>query len=418
MKVNLFNLVETEFEDPELVPEILPVDARLSIKGPAEKFRALFERAASVAAPSVDKEVILGTAHALLEGIPTTSSAVAHCRVTATDGEQTVSILADGITVLLGGEVLLPAKKMLEVLKLAPDPIVKIEVLGSTAKVVSGRAQWSIQAVVNQALPPLANVDDIPLHTVPLEPFLSALKITRKAVSQNYRPALMQSSIEQGHISASDGNRMLRQTIEGLPSNLVLTIPVKVMDELIRSLSRADGDVFEIGASDYYLVFRFGEDSLIAKRLITAFPNIDSMILEPAFSNQHTLRLNRKELLDVIQRVRVNADPDYAALYLALVPGVKDEQGNIPFTLAVRARDPLNNTAQEIMECEFDGGTKPREICVNHKYLTDLLESYSEDEVAFKLGNDSKSNKLPLFLEDMDSGFSGVISQLRSEFMK
>lgn len=417
-RVNLFDLVETEFDDVELVPEILPVDARLVIKGPTAKIRALFERAASVAVISAEKEVLSGTSMALLEGIPASSGELAHARVTATDGEMTLSVVADGVQVLMPGEVLLPARKMLDCLKLAPADTVKIEVIGSTAHLTSSRAQWHIQAVVNQDLPPLANVDDILVTTVPVKPFLEALKITRRSVSSNFRPALMQASVERGHISSSDGNRMLRQTIEGLPEDLVMTIPVAVMDEVTRALSRSGDEFFDVGADPSFLVFRFGDDVLIAKRLITAFPNIEQMILNPAFSNLMTLDVDREELLQVIERVRVNANPDYAALFLALVPGTKDDAGHIPFQLAVRSRDPQHNTAQEIMDCTFEGSNKGREICVNHKFLTDLLESYTGERITIKLGPDTKKERFPLFVEDPESGFSGVIAQLRSDYMK
>lgn len=417
-KTGLFTLVETEFEDPDLAPEILPVDARLSIKGPTEKIRMLFERASSVSAISAEKEVLHGTSLAQLEGILGNSDAVPHARIIATDGEQTISVVVDGITVLMAGDVLLPARKVLDCLKLAPEATVKIEVIGSTANITSGRAQWHVQAVVNSSLPPLASVEGIEMHSVPRQGFLSALKVVRKAVSAAHRPALMQCSIEQGHISSSDGNRMLRQTIPGLPKDLVLTIPVKVMDELIRALGKTQDDYFELGADPRYLVFTFGDDSLIAKRLILSFPNIESMLLEPAFSNQNTLRVDREELLKVIERVRVNADPDYAAIWMALIPGMKDSTGHVPFSLAVRAKDPQRNTAQEIMECEYIGPAKPKEICVNHHFLTDLLDSYGEEEIFFKLGVDTKSTRMPLFVEDSTVGFSGVIAQLRAEFMK
>jgi DNA polymerase III sliding clamp (beta) subunit (PCNA family) len=414
VKANLLSLAEMEADDPELVPEILPVDARLSIKGSVSKFQTLFERAAAV---TPTKEIVVGTLYALLEGAAATIQAVSHARITASDGELTISVVVDGVQIARAGSVLLPAKKMLDCLKLCPEPMVKIEVIGLTAHVTSGRAHWSIQAVSGDSLPPLANVDDTPLHPIPREAFLEALVVARRAVSTAFRPAMMQASIEQGAITSSDGARLLRQQIPGIPKDLSLTIPVKVIDELTKALRRFEDDTFEMGVDPQHLVFRFGNDSIIARRLLLGFPNLENLLLEPAFSNIHMLTVAKKDLLAVIQRVRINADPDYAAIWLSLIPGPK-EDGVTTFTLAVRARDSLNNAAQEIMDCTFDGPAKAKELCVNHKYLTDMLESYQGDTPVFRLGIDTKSSRMPLFIEDAETGFSGIVNQMRADFMK
>ncbi len=411
-RVDLLELAELQHEDPELVPEILPVDARLSVRGPVATFISLFERAASV---TPIKETIPGTGHALIETFSASASEVAHVRLTASDGEQTVSVVADGLTVLMEGRVLLPPKKILEILKKAPQDTIRIEVLGNTTTLRSGRAQWTVQIPNGDALPAGPDVDEIDLHAVPRAGFLRALEVARRALATAGRPSLMQAQVRAGAITATDGGRVHRQSIEGFPDHLDMAIPSKVVDELIRALRATKEEHVDIGANDWHLVFRIGQDSIIGQRLMVAFPvNVEGLLLGPAFSNVHSLTFDRAELGEVIKRVRVNADPDRAAIFLALVPGKKDSSGELSWSLAVRSKDRNGNGAQEVMECQYVGDGKARELCVNHHYLSDFLDSYDGDLAIFKLGDDTKTSRTPMFLEDVERGFTGIVVQMNS----
>lgn len=408
------NLLELAELEGDLAPQIIPVDARLSVRIDKADLLPLFERATALA-PA--KEVIAGSSYALLESQEATPDTEAYIRITATDGEQTVSIQEFNVRVAVSGRVLLTAKRIVDILKLAPEPLVKLEVLGDRATILSGRAQWTVATPSGESLPPLPNVETVKMVQVPTLPFLKALAVTRKAVAGSYRPTLMQADVAVGKITTSDGGRLHRQTVEGLPENLTFTIPVKVMDELMKSLRSHPDEHFKLGVNDYHLSFQFGKDTLIASRLLTPYPNVENMLLEPAFNNQDQLTVDRKALGDVISRVRVNADQDYASVFLALVPGKPDDEGNSKTSLAVRARDPLGNTAQEVLPCEFEGSLKKsRELCFNHKYLTDMLSAVTTDTVTLKLGSDSKSQKNPLFLEDLEQGFTAVVQQMRTDW--
>lgn len=410
---DILDLAELE---GELAPEILPIDARLSFEADKPLLLKMFERAAAV---TPVKEIIQGSAYALIETFEDSADTDMHLRVSATDGEQTIAISRDEVTVRMSGRALVPAKRFVDILKLAPTERIKIEVLGDRALIRSGRAQWTVKTPTGDSLPPLPNVDDVQMWEVPTEAFLRALTVTRKAVAGSYRPTLMQAEVANGHMTSSDGGRLHRQEIEGLQKTLTFTLPAKVMDELAKALRVHEEEQFELGVSESHLSFRFGQDTLIASRLLLAFPNVDSLLLEPAFTNEDALAVHRQELIDVIQRVRVNADQDYASVFLGLVPGKKDENGKVKVSLAVRARDPLGNTAQEMLPCGFKGSLKKaRELCINHKYLTDMLSCTDADAVLLRLGADTKTQKYPIFLEDKAAGFSGVIQQMRTDWGK
>lgn len=407
---DLASLAEMEHEDPEYIPEILPVDARLSIKAPVAKLIELFARAAAV---TPQKETIPGTAHALLEAVPTSNTEVAHARITASDGDQTVSVVVDGITVLMGGSVLLPARRIHDILKLAPSPTAKLEVIGTAALIRAGRAQWTVQTPVGDSLSTLLVVSGIEMQDVAVGPFLNALSVARRAASTtDARRSLMQVQLRNGAFTGCDGGRLHRAQVPGIDTSLDLTIPVKVVDELLKSLRATDASHMQLGYDEKHLVFQIEQDSVVAQRLLLPFPEVENLLLGPAFSNVNSLTLDRAELASAVQRVRINADPDSAVILLGLMPGKKDAQGLLSWSLAVRAKDRHGNASQEVIECQWVGSGKARELAFNHHYLSDLLAVYSAETVVFKVGDDTKSLRTPLLLEDLQLGVTGIVQQV------
>jgi len=407
---DILDLANMQSEDEELVPEILSVDARVAIRGPVSVIAQIFERAANVAPK---KEIIEGTSFSLLEAFSASAGTSAFMRITATDGDQTLTVSMGDIQVLMEGAALIPAKRIHDILKLAPTDTVKIEVLGNSALIRSGRAQWTVQTPVGDSLPQTPDVDKIMRHTVARGPFLRALAVARKAAnSSTTRPALQQVQIRNQTVTGLDGGRLHRAHLEGLHKDVQLDIPVKVVDELIRALLKSSADYVEIGGDAKNLVFVVDEDRLAAQRLLVSFPDVEGLLLKPAFSNTHSLTLPRVALYDAVKRVRVNSDPDHAGIFLSLVKGA----GAAEWGVSVRSRDKIGNTAQEVVDADWLGDLKSFELCVNHRHLMDLLECATGENIEFKLGKDTKTTKNPLYTEG--ENLTAFIQQMRPDWLQ
>lgn len=411
---SLLELSEMEHEDQEYIPEIVPVDAKLSIRSDVKKLQGLFARAAAV---SPVKEVIPGTAYAKLEAFRETTSMAAFLRITASDGDQTVSVNIDGVQVLMEGSALLPAKRILDILKLAGDTTVKIEVLGNEAKIRAGRALWTVQTPVGDHMNSLLDVAEAPMQEIEINPFLRALIVARKAASTSEaRISLMQLRVKDGSITGCDGGRLHRASVLGLDPSVDTTIPVKVADELVRSLASRTGESMSFGYTDRFLIFHVGEDRIVAQKLLTPYPEVESLILGPALSNTTKLRVNRRDLMETINRVRVNADPEFAVITLSLVLNGSTNSGERIWNLAARAKDKMGNTSQEVLECIWTG-SKPAELRFNHHYLTDILSIYPEEFVNLLVSDDTKTMKAPILIEDKEAGISGIVQQVSSVWL-
>lgn len=392
------DLFDMEFEDPELEPTILPVDARLSLRGRVEEFRALFDRLTAVAP---QKEKIPGTSnvHIVADG--------ENVRLTASDGSQTLVIETSSIRINREGRALLPAHKLKQIFALAPEEWLTLTVLANEATITSGRAVWNITIPSGSNSHAIPDVTDIVLHEVPRRAFYKALVAVKRGLPGiGSRKSLEQAHIAAGSVTTSDGYRLLRQKIEGFPIDLNFSIPKDTIEELLRSLSSGAEETIQVGASSDLIVVSYAGQLLVSRQLVLDFPDIESLLIVPALENQEALIFDTSELRDLVKRIRVSADPEYASLTLKVQ---KTKTGG--WELLVVTRDRSGNSAHESMYVMWEGEADPPELTLNHKFLLDLLESYSGSLATVRLSRGTKTRQAPVLLKDDERGFVGVVQQ-------
>lgn len=407
--IDLLELSEMEHEDQEMVPEILPVDARLSIQGNAKELANLFQSALEVAPL---KEIIPNTSYVLLDGVEQKEKHASHLKVTATDGERTITLLSSAISVRLGGQVLVPGKRMLDILRLINENIVRIDILGTTATLRAGRAVWTVSTPPTSAyLPTFSDVDDIEMHSVKSKDLLNALELVYPAISKSAaRHSLMQVSLSKGSLTSCDGVRAHKVSLEGLPKGLTTTLPLRFVETAIKELRAHEDEYVLIGSDHKAVVLHFGSNILTSQRLNFSYPDVEHLMLGPALSNDEILTVDVSELSDTIKRVRVNADPEYYALFLSL----RKTKGE--WSLTVRARDKEGNTSQETIPAEFDGTSNARDLVVNHRYFSEFLSCVGTDRVELKLGESTKTKQAPIYVSN--EHFTGSLMLMSPNFVK
>jgi DNA polymerase III sliding clamp (beta) subunit (PCNA family) len=392
------DLLDMQFDDPELEPTILPLDARLSLRGSVEEFRRLFDRLTAV---TPQKEKIPGTSfvHVVAEDDV--------ARFMGTDGAQTLSIETSSLRVNREGRALLPGHKLKAIFALAPEEYATLTVLANTATVTSGRAIWNLAIPSGERMPSVPDAQEVELHSVPRRALLKALRATKPALtSLGSRVSLQQANLVTGFVTTSDGYRLLRQRIEGFPEGLAMTIPKDTVDEMLRALTAGNQENVLLGADNSLIVYKDGGETMISRRLTVDYPDLESQLITPALENQFLLTVSATELRDLVRRVRVSADPEYAAvtLHFGSVKGVDWE-------LTVLTRDRTGNSASESMFALWEGDSAPFDITLNHKYLSDMLDAYPGSLATIRVGANAKTRAAPLLLKDDDRGFTAVIQQ-------
>jgi DNA polymerase III sliding clamp (beta) subunit (PCNA family) len=401
-------LVEREDADPEMIPSIVPVDSRLSIGMITSEFLSMVSRIAALV-PS--KEVVPGTSMMLIEAI-SSGDTVPHVRISASDGDQWMQVVSTGqLRVFMPGAVVVPAKKILEALKLAPASVTKFSVVGSEARLLSGRAQWTFATPISDRLTVTPVQEDVETTEVPAESLRSALKAVVVATNTSTaRSAFLQAHVAHAEVTATDGARLHRQVIPGLDPTIAVDIPVKIIARVLDLLSGLQPEtMIRFGANERRIHFHIEDARIIAQRILLPFPDIESIMIGVGMMNEKSFTVRTDELKAAVKRVRVNSDPDYSTLYLGVRIMVDGKWG-----LSLRGRDSNGNEAQEIVDVQWTG-TKPREFAVNHHFLTDVLNQVPSDYTIVRVGDDTKTQKSPLFIED--SGFRAVLSQMRMDWI-
>lgn len=326
--------------------------------------------------------------------------------VAATDMELSVLSELTIVTCQGSGTVLLPAKRLLSILREADEGDVEIRVARGTAHITAGHYKGELVLQPADDYPPLADASAIEFTTINRRKFLTALTLVKKAASRDgTNPRLMAVSIASGQVLAASHVRLHRARIEGFPLNL--QVPIGAVDDLTRLLGDCEQEEIGIGEEKYVLAFRIGGDVFMAGKLSSEYPDMEKRLLSgPMLENGQRLVVDKNELMSAIRRVRITADQESAAIGLRLASG----------RLLIVSRDQNSNCATEEVVAEWNG--PDRLIAVNHTHLQDLLDLSPGPRVTFQLGTDKGTRRSPLLLRDDEAGTAGVIGQLPTSLVE
>lgn len=338
-------------------------------------------------------------------------------KVLATDMELSVIASTSVVTVERPGSVVLPAKKLRDILREGSDDELVLEVEDKTASLQIGRASWELVLLQDSSdYPELPDVfgprgHETMFHTIERDRFLSALQSVRyAAATAATRQNLMMVDVSpdpetgKGRLTACDGVRFQRAGL-GVEFPVELQIPIGAVEDLVKLLRSTDVATIAIGNTEHRIVFKVGHDIFIANKLMAQFPDIEGLLLRPALQNKHELMVDREEFEHAVKRVRINADPETSAIALEL----SDNR------ITLISKDVHGNRATEMVEAAWSSGE--RLICVNHAFLTDMLRMYDGPSCHFMLGDDIKTRKSTVMLRDDEAETVGIISQMRSDWI-
>lgn len=326
-------------------------------------------------------------------------------RVVATDLELAVISETSLVAANTSAVGMLPAAKMLEIVRECADGDVVLDVANGVATIQAGSAQWTLRTPQGDDYPELPDLSEVTFHTVERVPFLGGVQAVRYAASTDtVRPSLMMIDVSNARFTACDGVRF-QQARLGQDLPLSIQLPIGAVDDLVKLLRSSDADDIRVGEADHHLVFRVGTDVFIASKLMVDFPDVEALLLQPALENTEHLVCDRQNLMDAVKRARINADSETSTMVLRLTNN----------TITVTTRDKFGNACQDHIVASW--GDAPRDVVVNHKYLTDMLGMYSARLCHFWFGPDTKTKKSPVLLKDPETETVGLIQQMRAEWL-
>jgi len=308
--------------------------------------------------------------------------------ITATDLELAICTSCPA-KVKKEGSGTIPAKKLLELIRLLPDEEIRFKLLENHwIEILCDRKRYKMVGMSKENFPATAGMPH-PLVKIPAGVIASLIAKTAFAISTEesrytLNGALLILKPDMLVMVATDGHRLaLVETdhkFEGLNSEVRVLVPKKAMAELQRLGADAGEDgMIEFARDDNNLFFQFGRRLLIARMLTGQFPNYEAVLPR---DNTRTLAIDRNELNATLRRVSQLADQRSHAVKIAL------SKDGVEFS----ASSPEYGEAKESIEKEYKG--EPMTIGFNAQYMLDFLSAAADGPINLELKDEQSAGQM------------------------
>ncbi len=260
--------------------------------------------------------------------------------------------------------------------------------------ITSGRSRFMLSSLPAEDFPELAAVEPTNTFSISPEDLRFLIDRTRFAISTEetryYLNGIHFHTTETDtdvllRAVATDGHRLARAELpapggaEGMPG---IIVPRKAVQELLRLLDAADGDI-AVALSENTIRFAIDGVVLTSKLIDGRFPDYERVI---PTSNDKRLEVDTRLFAQAVDRVSiVSADKGRAVKFVIS-----------PASLLLSVTNPDAGSAEEELAASFNGGEM--EIGFNARYLLDIIGQFGGDTAVFELA-DSGS---PTIIRDSD----------------
>jgi DNA polymerase III subunit beta len=282
-------------------------------------------------------------------------------------------------TVETPGDVVLPARLLLDVVRSLPGSEVSLELRTAEqdVEITSGGATFRLRTLRNEDFPHLPEAAADSSMTLEAAPFIdTVLRVSRSASRDDTRPVLtgilVSASERELRMVATDSYRLSVKTTrleEALATPLEANVPARALAEVVRIAQQSEVAKIAVSRTENQIVFTLGGAVLSSRLIDGQFPNYRLLLPETA---EYELRVDREELASVVRRISLLAQKN-APLRLSFSAG----------ELLVSAQTPDVGEASEALPLPFNG--EPFDIGFNADFLRDGLESVESQDVVIKL---------------------------------
>ncbi len=308
--------------------------------------------------------------------------------LTATDLELSIRTSCEA-KVKKEGAGTIPAKKLLELVRLLPDGEIRFKLLENHwVQILADRKTYKMVGMAKDNFPAVP-VFPHPLVTIPAKILSSLINKTAFAISNEesrytLNGALLLLKPDSMAMVATDGHRLavaeIDHKFEGLSREVRPLVPKKALAEAQRlAIESGENGQIEFALDESHLFFRVGKRLLISRMLTGQFPNYEAVL--PRENTKHVV-MERGELNDAVKRVAQLADQRSHAVKFSVTPeGVE-----------ISASSPEYGEAKEILEKEYSG--EPLAIGFNAQYMLDFLAAAADGPIRLELKDEQSAGQM------------------------
>jgi DNA polymerase III subunit beta len=308
--------------------------------------------------------------------------------ITATDLELSVRTSCEA-KIKKEGAGTIPAKKLLELVRLLPEGEIKVKLLDNHwVEIVSDRKKYKLVGMAKENFPALPAMPHT-LLTIPAALIASLIAKTKFAISMEESRYTLNGGLlilrpDTLAMVATDGHRLaVAETdhkLAGMNAELKVLVPKKAMDEVEKLANAAGSDAqVEFAKDESHLFFQVGHRLLISRILTGQFPNYEAVL--PRDNSKHVV-IERAELTDAVRRVSQLADQRSHAVKFAV-----SKEG-----VEISASSPEYGEARESIEKEYKGD--PIAIGFNSSYMLDFLSAAADGPISIELKDEQSAGQM------------------------
>jgi DNA polymerase-3 subunit beta len=310
-----------------------------------------------------------------------------HLTITATDLELSVRTSCEA-KVKKDGAGTIPAKKLLELVRLLPEGEIKFKLLDNHwIEIVSDKKKYKMVGMAKENFPALPTIPHtlVKIPAVVLESLIAKTKFAISMEESRYtlNGGLLIIKPDTLAMVATDGHRLALaetdQKLTGLNGEVRVLIPKKAMDEVEKLAAAGSDATLEFAKDESHLFFQVGHRLLISRILTGQFPNYDAVLPR---DNSKVVVLERAELSDAVRRVSQLADQRSHAVKLSM-----SNEG-----VEISASSPEYGEAKESIEKEYKGD--PLSIGFNSGYMLDFLAAAADGPISIELKDEQSAGQM------------------------
>ena len=301
-------------------------------------------------------------------------------KITTSDLDVTMSVrmvpdMVDGT-----GEVTIPARLLLEIMKNFPDVPITISVDNSTLAVelIAGEGRYKLAGHKSDEFPQLPVMADTSMWEIPADVLAKGFEKTVFATGMDeIRPimsgVLMEMSNDFLTFVATDAHKLVRYRRMDVKSDVAASfiMPKKPINQLKNILATLADEPVRIEFNKTNASFVFGDYVLICRLIEGRYPNYDAVIPK---QNPNQLTIDRQTFLSAIRRVAVFSSK--------ATHQVRFRIAGQELTLTAEDID-FYNEAKERLTCSYQGDDM--EIGFNSRFLQEMLANFDSEMVKIEM---------------------------------
>ena len=286
------------------------------------------------------------------------------------------------------GRVAMPSKILIDTLKTLPDQPVafSVDMQSLAIEISAGDGKYKLSGENADDFPKIPVVDNVSTVKLAASILAEAINKTIFAVSNDeLRPAMsgvfVQLNEQNITFVATDAHRLVRyrRTDVGTDKATSIILPKKALTLLKSSLPSDDTSV-SVEYNNTNAFFNFGSINLICRLVDERYPDYEAVIPQV---NPNRLTVDRLVFLNTLRRVVIFANKTTHQVRLKI-------SGS---ELHISAEDlDFANEAHERLSCQFEGDDM--EIGFNAKFLVEMLNNLSSDEVVLEMSTPNRAGLL------------------------